>query len=116
VVGTLRVYRVDLSVISDGSCSPDSRRFPRRMSGKSQGEGGRALNPEQRRALQMLASASNGCTEPAMRARGFTVGLLVGLVTAGLAVAKPDTMNAAGRTFSVVRFVITNSGRDAIGE
>jgi hypothetical protein len=53
------------------------------------------LTTEQRRALQMLADAPNGCTEPAMRARGFSVGLLAGLVAAGLAVAKPDTMNAA---------------------
>jgi hypothetical protein len=41
---------------------------------------------------------------------------LVGLVAAGLAVAEPETMNAAGRTFSVVRFMITGSGRYAIGE
>jgi hypothetical protein len=53
------------------------------------------LTTEQRRALQMLADAPNGCTEPTMRARGFSVGLLAGLVAAGSAVAKPDTMNAA---------------------
>jgi hypothetical protein len=74
------------------------------------------LTTEQRRALQLLAGAPNGRTEPAMRAQGFTVGLLVGLVAAGLAVAKSETMNAAGRTFSVVRFMITGSGRYAIGE
>jgi hypothetical protein len=62
-------------------------------------------------ARQMLADAPHGCTEPALRAHGFTVGLLVGLVGAGLAVAKPDTMKAAGRSFSVVRFVITALGR-----
>jgi hypothetical protein len=74
------------------------------------------LTTEQRRALQMIAGGPNGCTEPAMRARGFSVGLLVGLVAAGFAVAKPDTMQAAGKTFSVVRFVITDSGRSAISE
>jgi hypothetical protein len=74
------------------------------------------LTIEQRRALQTLAAAPNGCTEPAMRQKGFKVGLLVGLVGAGLAVAKSETMKAAGRTFGAVRFVITNAGRQAIGE
>ena len=35
-------------------------------------------------------------------ARGFSVGLLVGLVGAGLAVAKPETVRAAGRTFGII--------------
>jgi hypothetical protein len=35
----------------------------------------------------------------------------VGLVGAGLAVAKSETMKAAGRSFGVVRFVITDLGR-----
>ncbi len=82
--------------------------------GKSKtGEAGRKVLIA--RALQMLAGAPNGCTEPAMPARGFNVGLLLGLVAAGFAVAKPDTMSAAGRTFGVVRFVITASGQEAIG-
>jgi hypothetical protein len=75
---------------------------------------GPALTIEQRRVLQMLAASERGCTEPALRRQGFTVGLLVGLVGTGYAVAKPETMVAAGKTFSVVRFVITDSGRQAI--
>jgi hypothetical protein len=51
---------------------------------------GQDLTIEQRRVLQMLAGSPHGCTEPALRAHGFTVGLLVGLVGAGLAVAKPE--------------------------
>jgi hypothetical protein len=51
----------------------------------------------------------------ALRRQGFTVGLLVGLVGTGYAVVKPETMVAAGKTFNVVRFVITDSGRQAIG-
>jgi hypothetical protein len=73
------------------------------------------LTTEQRRALQMLAAAPNGCTEPALRGHGFTVGLMVGLVGAGLAGAKPETMKAAGRSFGVVRFLITDRGRAALG-
>jgi hypothetical protein len=55
------------------------------------------------------------CTEPALRRQGFTVGLLVGLVGTGYAVVKPETMVTAGKTFNVVRFVVTDLGRQAIG-
>jgi hypothetical protein len=41
--------------------------------------------------------------------------LLLGLVGAELAIAKPETMKAAGRSFSVVRFVITDLGRATLG-
>jgi hypothetical protein len=50
-----------------------------------------------------------------LRAHGFRVGLLVGLVGAGLAAAKSETMKAAGRSFGVVRFVITDPGRATFG-
>jgi hypothetical protein len=76
---------------------------------------GTDLTVEQRRALQLLAQAPNGMTDPAMRARGFSPTLLVGLVGAGYAVAKPQTMRAAGMTFGVMRFVITDAGRRALG-
>jgi hypothetical protein len=56
---------------------------------------GPALTIEQRRALQLLAEAPNGMTDPAMRARGFSPTLLLGLVGAGYVVAKPQTMRAA---------------------
>jgi hypothetical protein len=74
---------------------------------------GPPLTIEQRRALQMLAASEWGCTEPALRRQGFTVGLLIGLVGTGYAVA--ETMVAAGKTFNFLRFVITDSGRQAIG-
>jgi hypothetical protein len=72
------------------------------------------LTIEQRRALQLLAEAPNGMTDPAMRARGFSPALLVGLVGAGYAVAKPRTIRAAGMTFGAMRFVITDAGRRAL--
>jgi hypothetical protein len=71
------------------------------------------LTVEQRRALQLLAAAPNGYAEAALRARGFTPTLLVGLAARGYAVAKPQTMRAAGKTFGFMRFVITDSGRRA---
>jgi hypothetical protein len=73
------------------------------------------LTVEKRRALQLLAEAPNGYTEAALRAGGFTPTLLVELVARRYAVAKPQTMRAAGKTFGFVRFVITDSGRRAIG-
>ena len=80
------------------------------LNGSSQG-----LTVEQRRVLQMLAGSPTGCTEPALRAHGFRVGLLVGLVGAGLAITKSETMKAGGRSFGVVRFVITDLGRATVG-
>jgi hypothetical protein len=73
------------------------------------------LTAEQRRALQLLAKAPNGCTEAALRARGFSLTLAVSLVGRGYAVAKPQTMRAAGQTFGFMRFLITDAGRRAIG-
>jgi hypothetical protein len=73
------------------------------------------LTIEQRRALQMLADASNGCTDRVLRRCGLSVGPLVGLVAAGYAVAKPQTTKAAGGTVGVMRFAITDAGRSAIG-
>jgi hypothetical protein len=66
-------------------------------------------------ALYSCSPGSEWNHPPAMRARGFSPTLLVGLVGAGYAVAKPQTMRAAGRTLGVMRFVITDAGRRALG-
>jgi hypothetical protein len=73
------------------------------------------LTIEQRRALQLLAAVPNGMPDPALRLRGFSPALIVGLVGAGYAEARPQTMRAAGKTFAFMRFVITGAGRGAIG-
>jgi hypothetical protein len=54
-------------------------------------------------------------TDAALRARGFSPALIVGLVAAGYTEAKPQTMKAAGKTFAFMRFVITSAGRRGIG-
>jgi hypothetical protein len=72
------------------------------------------LTIEQRRALQLLVDAQNGMTDAALSTRGFSPTLIVGLVGAGYAEAKPRTMKAAGKTFAFMRFVITSAGRRAI--
>jgi hypothetical protein len=73
-----------------------------------------AITPDQRRALDMLAGSPDGCTEATLRAHGFKVGLLAGLVRAGLAVAKPEVVKAGGRTLSFVRVVLTDAGQRAL--
>jgi hypothetical protein len=63
----------------------------------------------------LLAEAPNGYTELALRTRGVTPTHLVELATYGYVVARSETMKAAGKTFEFMRFVITDSGRTAIG-
>jgi hypothetical protein len=72
------------------------------------------LTGKQLAALDLLAACPDGCTEAAMKANGFGIGLLATLVRAGLAVATPGVVQAGGRTLGVVRLVITESGREMV--
>ena len=74
----------------------------------------RALNPVQRRALQLLASSPYGATEALMLARGFTRRTLAGLVRAELATARHEIVKAGDKTIDVVRVRITAAGRWAV--
>jgi hypothetical protein len=67
---------------------------------------------EEKRALQMLAGAPHGCTEETLRAHGFSVSPLARM-RAGFAVAKLETVTG-GRTLSLPRLTITNTGRRAL--
>jgi hypothetical protein len=60
---------------------------------------GRKRSPPatRRRALELLASCPDGCTEAIMLAHGFSVEQMVDLVRAGLATAKAERVVAAGR-------------------
>jgi hypothetical protein len=69
-----------------------------------------------RRALELLATSRDDCTEALMCAHGFTVELMVALVRAGLATATPERMVAGGRKVEVVRVRITEAGRRALAE
>ena len=57
----------------------------------------RLSKPDLRRALQLLAASADGYTEGLLRAHGVTTELLVGLVHAGLATAKPSAWSLAVR-------------------
>jgi hypothetical protein len=62
----------------------------------------------------MLAGHPDGCPESEMKAKGFTIGLLGGLIRAGFATAAPAIVETGGRALGVVRLAITERGRTMI--
>jgi hypothetical protein len=75
----------------------------------------RRLDPEQRRALQMLAiSAPSGLTGDIMLAHGFSIEMLDGMAEAGFVVVVTGTVRASAGMISVPRLRITETGRKAI--
>jgi hypothetical protein len=65
--------------------------------------------PDRRRALELLASSRDGCTEALMLAHGFTVAQMVELVDPGLATA--ERVRAGNKRIEVARVRITEAGR-----
>ena len=74
----------------------------------------RSPKPDRRRALELLASCPDGCTETIMLVHGFTVGQLDELIRAGFATAQPDRMRAGDRAIEVTRVRITEAGRGMV--
>jgi hypothetical protein len=75
----------------------------------------RRPKPDRRRALELLASCRDGCTEAIMLAQGFTIAQMVELVRAGLATATAEPVVAGGKTIEVARMRITAAGRPLNG-
>jgi hypothetical protein len=73
----------------------------------------RHLNPEQRRALELLASSPFGVTEALIFANGFTRRTLAGLIRAGL-ISRQKVINAGDKPIEVGKVRITYSGRRAL--
>jgi hypothetical protein len=71
----------------------------------------RIPKPDRRRALELLASCRDGCTEALMLAHGFTIPQMVELVHAGLATATAERVIAGRRTIEIARVRITAAGR-----
>jgi hypothetical protein len=67
--------------------------------------------PDRRRALELLASCRDGCTEAMMLAHGFTVAQMVELVQARLASAGAERMRAGKHEMEIARVRITEAGR-----
>jgi hypothetical protein len=64
----------------------------------------RRLTAEQRRALKLLARSRHGVDEELLvHSHGFRRPTIVGLVSAGLAVAEREVMKAGAKTIEVVR-------------
>jgi hypothetical protein len=74
----------------------------------------RGPRPDRRRALDLLASCRDGCTEAIMLAHGFTIPQMVELVHAGLAMATGERVVAGRKTIEVTRVRITEAGRQAL--
>jgi hypothetical protein len=73
-----------------------------------------SLTDQERAALRMLAAAIRGQSLSTMLARGFTIEMLQGLVSAGLATANRDAIGAARAKVAHLR--ITEAGRQAIAD
>ena len=74
----------------------------------------RSLPPPRHRALELLASSRDGCTEAIMIAHGFTVPQMVELVRTGLATAHTRRAIAGRRTIEIAYMKITEAGRQAL--
>jgi hypothetical protein len=67
---------------------------------------------EERRLLELLAAAEEGCTEALLLAHGFAFATIFNVVKAGLAAAQAERLHAAGQPVEIMR--ITDSGRCAL--
>jgi len=71
----------------------------------------RGPKPDRRRALELLAASPDGCAEAPL---GFTVGVMVDLCFAELAIATVERMLVGGRRVEIVRMKITEAGQQAL--
>jgi hypothetical protein len=76
----------------------------------------RGLDPNRRRALELLAASPDGCTEAIMLAHGFSIDLLLDLIFAGLATATAERVVAGRRSMEVARVRITEAGRQTLDD
>ena len=73
------------------------------------------LTGAQRRVLDLLASTQEGITEGAMLlVHGFDPSVIDGLIRANLMIGKPERIRAGGKQVDVMRFWITDAGRQAL--
>jgi hypothetical protein len=76
------------------------------------------LTPVQRRALELLAAAPEGCNEPLLRIdHGIDTPVTISLVEEGLLSARRVRvrMRAGTRSIVIVKVQITDAGREALG-
>jgi hypothetical protein len=69
----------------------------------------RLPKPDRRRALELLAASSDGCTVAILRAHGFTIAQMVALICAGLATATAERVVTGQRREGIARMWITDA-------
>jgi hypothetical protein len=67
---------------------------------------------DERRLLELIAAAEEGCTEALLLGHGFAFETMFNVVKAGLATAQAERLHAAGQPVEIMR--ITDSGRRAL--
>jgi len=73
------------------------------------------MTDDERRLLDLLSASDDGCTDALLRAHGFTLEVIINIVSTGLATAKAErTFAAAGRAIELTRVRITDAGRRAL--
>jgi hypothetical protein len=71
---------------------------------------------DHRRALELLARCTDGCSKAVLLARGFRPKLIPELVRTGLATTQTEHVHGGGRVIDVSAIRITDAGRHALAE
>jgi hypothetical protein len=71
---------------------------------------------DHRRALELLARCTDGCSEAVLLAHGFRPKLIPESVRTGLATTQTEHVRGGGRVIDVSGIRITNAGRRALAE
>src|SRR5258708_32141922 len=74
------------------------------------------MTPDERRLLELLAETAEGCTDDLLTARGLKLDVLIGVVSAEFATAKPERTLAAGKPVESTRGQITDAGRRPLAQ
>jgi hypothetical protein len=68
------------------------------------------------RLLELLVASHEGATDALLLAHGLKLGILISIVGAGLATARPERTPAGGKPVDATRVRITDAGRRALAE
>lgn len=90
--------------------------YPRNLLLNRLAGGGKPVTPDERNALQRLAGVPRGVAKTLMHAHGFAPEVIAGLVLAGLAMVVPENARIGQHTIEVELVMITDAGRQALGD
>jgi hypothetical protein len=74
------------------------------------------MTDQERRVLEKLAAADNGCTDALLLGYGFKLEMILEMVSSGLATAAPDRAFVADYPVEVIRVQITEAGGRALAK